>query len=383
VTTSPRSLGRLAAILVAVVAAGAIRWGAVQRLPPDFDELDYLPAAYRYAERMEPGRWGEIPAVTDNPEHPPLVKLGFGAALRASGAPEPDLQALRVGRPLPEEARPAFTATRTLSAVAGTLQVLLVALASPLGGLWLALDTYHAKYSAQAYLEAIPGLFALLALLLFERATPRREPGSLAIGHPAPSTPPLLASAALLGLSAAGKYPYGLVVGLALLPFVLARLRRRGRLLAAWAGVALLAFLAADPALWPDPAGRLWGSFTHHLAYPESQDVQRAGLPWWFPLFWLTRPAPATWHPGVFPVPWLDHLLLLGALLGVPVAWRERPVWLAWGAVALLVLLLWPVKWPQYTLLARVPFAAMAGWGLSAAWARGRRRRPDPRPLLP
>jgi hypothetical protein len=376
VTRSPRPTARLLLALLAVAVAAAVRWRAVERLPPDYDELDYIPCGYLYAERMAPGRWGEIPEVSRNREHPPLVKLCFAVALKASGAPEPDAQALEVGRPMPPEARPAFTVTRALSAVAGTLQVALVALLTPVGGLWLALDTYHAKYSAQAYLEALPGLLALLALLLFERATPRPERDLLAPHRPRVRPGSLLASSALLGLAAAGKYPYGVVIGLALLPLLVLRLRSRPRLLAAYAAVTALAFLAADPALWPDPLGRLWASIGYHWAYPSSENVRRAGLPWWWQLHWLTRPAPASWHPGVFPVPWLDYALLPAALLGVPRAWRERPAWLSWAAVAMLFLLVWPVKWPQYTLLARVPLAAMAGWGLEAVVARWRGARP-------
>jgi hypothetical protein len=55
---------------------------AVERLEPDFDEIPYLIAAYRDAERMEPGRWGEILDVTENQEHPPLVKLAYGVAVK-------------------------------------------------------------------------------------------------------------------------------------------------------------------------------------------------------------------------------------------------------------------------------------------------------------
>jgi 4-amino-4-deoxy-L-arabinose transferase-like glycosyltransferase len=59
-------------------------------------------------------------------------------------------------------------------------------------------------------------------------------------------------------------------------------------------------------------------------------------------------------------------LLLPAAALGVPYAARHRPVWLAWAAVGLLFLLVWPTKWPQYTLLARPPLTVLAGLGLVA-----------------
>jgi hypothetical protein len=372
-TETTRRPLRSAVIVAALVAAAALRARAVHQLPPDFDEFDYIPIGYLYAERMTPGRWGEIPEVRRNAEHPALVKLLHGVALKVTGAPEPDFSKLGVGRPLGEDARPAFTATRSLSAVAGSLQVLLVALVSPVGGLWLAADTYHTKYSAEAMLEAIPGLFALMAVLLFERATRPRAPEGPR--DPARTSVPLLmASAVTLGLSAAGKYPYPLVVGLALLPFLVARLRSRPALLASYFAAALAVFVMADPMLWPDPLGRLTDSLAYHWRYQSSEHVVKSALPWWWQFHWLTRPEPATWHPGVFPVPWLDYAILAGGLLGVTETLRRRPIWLAWAVVALLFLLVWPTKWPQYTLVARVPLAAMAGLGLERLWDRTRRR---------
>jgi hypothetical protein len=81
----------------------------------------------------------------------------------------------------------------------------------------------------------------------------------------------------------------------------------------------------------------------------------------------------------VFPLGWLDVVLLPAAALGVPYAARHRPVWLAWALVGLLVLLAWPAKWPQYTLLVRPPLTVLAGLGLVAVKERvfgGRRLDP-------
>ena len=56
------------------------------------------------------------------------------------------------------------------------------------------------------------------------------------------------------------------------------------------------------------------------------------------------------------------------------VATRRRPVWAVWTIAGLAFLLAWPTKWPQYTLVVRVPLAAMAGMGLDALWERERWR---------
>jgi hypothetical protein len=366
VSRRPAPVTALLIGLLAVVAAAWVRGAAVQQLPSDFDEYAYLPAGFRYAERMVPGRWSEIPQVTANSEHPALVKLAYGAVLAKTGAVEPEWDRVPVAKPVPAFAEPAFRGPRTFSAVTGVLQVLLEALVSPLGALWLAFDTYHAKYTAQAYLEGLPGLFAILAVLLFERAVRQRQPHGLVPPPPSLSPLPLLGAALMIGLATAGKYTYGVLLGLAFLPFLLQRGKGRPWLLAGAAAVALLAFLAADPSLWPDPIDRLWNSAAYHFQYTQTAHVKKSALPWWYQLYYLTRSAPARWHPGVFPFGWLDMLLLPAAALGVPYAARHRPVWLAWAIVGLLVLLVWPTKWPQYTLLVRPPLTVLAGLGLVA-----------------
>jgi len=160
------------------------------------------------------------------------------------------------------------------------------------------------------------------------------------------------------------------VAGLTMAPFLLARARGRPGLLLAFAALALGTFVAADPALWPDPLGRAWSTVAYHVHYAGTEHVKNSGYPWWQPLAWLSVPYPARWHRGVFLVPWLDHALLAAAVLSAGVAWRERPVWVAWGGVGLAFLLLWPTKWPQYTLLFRAPLCGCAGLGAAALWKR-------------
>jgi hypothetical protein len=355
--------------------AALVRWTAVRDLPPDFDELVYIPVGFHYAERMAPGRWWEIPGFTENPEHPPLVKIGFGAALRMAGAPEPDWSTLKVGKPLPPESAPAFRAARRFSAAAGVLQVALAALVVPAGGLWLALDTYHVKYSAEAMLEGVAGLFALLAVLFLERAIRRREGTGLLRETQGTGLGWLLASAAALALATSSKYAFGLVVGLALLPFLLRHTRGRPGLRALYAAIVLLVFLATDPALWHDPLGRLGRSVGFHFAYAFGDHVTEVGYPWWQPLAWLSVPYPDRWHPGVFKVAFLDRLILVAAVLSAPAALRRRPVFLAWAAVGLVFVMLWPTRWPQYTMLFRPALAVCAGIGLSTIWERVTRGR--------
>ena len=355
----PKRVLALVLLLLAVLAATWQRARAIERLPPDFDERVYLPVAYRYAEMMAGGRWGEVAAYRENFEHPPLVKLLFAAELLASGTPEPEWKKARVGRPIPEDAVPAFRRTRWLSGVTGILQVALTGGVHPVGALLLAFDSYHVKYTSQAYLEGVPGLFAILAVLAFERA--RRGTGQ--------GTPfrlgPLALSGVLLGLTAAGKYPYAMVVGLAFLPFLAWYGRVSGRVWAALVLPAMGSFLLAQPALWPNPPGLLWESLTFHWHYSHSEHVVRSALPWYQPLYHLTHATPTQWHRDVFATGANAWVLLPLAAIGARSTWRERPVWAVWTAVALVFLVLWPTKWAQYLLLVLPPLSVCAGMGVS------------------
>jgi hypothetical protein len=242
-----------------VALAGWQRARAVERLPPDYDELVYLPIAHRYAALLSESRTGEVLASRENPEHPPLVKLIFAGQLLATGAPEPDWSQLQVGAPLPAEARRSFRVTRTVSAVAGVAQVAVLAAVHPVAALIVAVEPYHAKYTSQAYLEAVPGLFALLALLAFQRAG-RRQGGGAQAGPGSLSRPWLMVAGVLLGVAAAGEYPSGLVVGLVMLAVLPGLTLRHGRRdIVAWALLAastLGAFVLFDPALWHDSLHR-------------------------------------------------------------------------------------------------------------------------------
>jgi chromate transport protein ChrA len=239
-------------------------------------------------------------------------------------------------------------------------QLAVVAAVAPAAALLLAVEPYHAKYTAQAYLEAIPGLFALLAVALFERSMARRD-------RPFPRRPELWWSAAALGLATAGKYPYGVVVALAVAPFLVKCAPRQGWLWVAYFEVAGIAFALADPFLWPDPARRLLDSVGFHWSYSHSEHVVRAGMPWYQPLWYLTHAEPMRWHRGVFLTGVTAWVLLPLAVIGAPAAARRRPLWAAWAAAGMLFLFAWPTKWPQYLLLVLPALCTCAAHALETA----------------
>ncbi|HEY7159737.1 MAG TPA: hypothetical protein VH815_00695 [Acidobacteriota bacterium] len=358
---APNNKYLIFAILIAAFA-GFYRMRTVTLLPPDFDELVYLPAAFHYQEMIANSKWKEIINYQENMEHPPLNKLLFAIDLGIINPKEPNWDNLNVGKSIPPEDHPAFFGPRRISAIGGTFQVLITALIHPIAGILMALNTYHTKYTAQVYLEGIPGLMAVLAVFLFELGETRWRL--------------LFPSAVALGLAAAGKYLYGFV-GFVLLAFLIRRTRSlKSSLL--YSGVAIAAFLLADPFLWPNPAGRLWDSLTFHWRFAHSEHVVSAGLPWYAPFYYLLHAEPTKWHRDVFITGSADILILPLSFFGIRRAIHERPIWVAWAAFGLIFLTLWPTKWPQYILFVLPPLAVCAGIGVEQIvnfiWKKFRKR---------
>jgi len=316
-------------ILVTIVLlALLLRGWAVMRLPLDFDEPTYLEAATDYATALRAGDWNRIVDYEGNREHPALVKLLYGLVVLALGQEGGTLVVLLVAR--------------ALSAVLGTLAVLVLALFDPLAGGLLAVHTLAIKYTSQVYLEALPHLASLGAVLALSRlparsAKPTRGPW-------------FWLSALALGVTAAGKLNY-LPVLFPIAYLALWEKRLRWHELLLYGAAALAVFWLLNPTLWHDPLGRLADSLFFHVRYSQGAEVQVAAYPWYQPLYWLSRSGPSIWHPTVFFYFALDGLIFFLALAGLYWEWRERR-WVAiWIATSIAVLLLWPTKWPQYTLV--------------------------------
>jgi ABC-type sugar transport system permease subunit len=148
-----------------------------------------------------------------------------------------------------------------------------------------------------------------------------------------------------------------------------------------WGLLALVAAVAVDPFLWPDPVNRLQSSVLFNTDFAQSEHVRSAGYPLWQPFVWLSMSVP--WHPGVFLVA-LDVAITVLALVGFPRLWRERSVFAVWLVAGLGFLLLWPTKWPQYTLVLTAPLCLAAAVGFRAgvweplvAWFRSRAKGRD------
>ncbi len=328
------------ALIVAIVLFGfSLRFWAALQLPVDADEPVYMQAAYDYSRMIRAGDWGSILEYRQNAEHPPLVKLLYSLPILALPPYAGWADGLLLGR--------------LVSVVFGSLAVLLLALIDPLAGALLAIQTMTVKYTAETYLEAVPLFASLAAILALLRSRTSRGPL-------------VWLSAAALGLLAASKYSYFPILFVVGFLFVFEKKypwRRLLYYLLAATGV----FFVLDPALWLNPIGNLVSSLAFHSQYAQGAHVAQVGYPWYQPLLWISKSWPNEWHPAVFFFFSADGIICILALVGLALNWFQRRWVVVWFGLSILFLLLWPTKWPQYTLVLTPALCLAASTALAAA----------------
>ena len=347
--------------LAVIGLAWAVRWHALTTLNIDYDEDDYLRAGQEYAHLIRTKNWSGFMTTNYRPEHPPLAKIMVGLSIL--GQPEPvNLVPDRPSTASPNNYLPRnqLKSARIVNAIFGTLTVGLLALIDPVAGALLAIHSFTVKYVSQIMLEALPAFLSLGSVLAYLQTKKRK---SSQIGW-------MILSAISLGLTAASKYLY-CVAGIAILiDWVLTsvkehRFKKDLRLILSWGFLSVLVFLAADPYLWPAPISRLKESVFFHSVYSSSaEEVLKAGYPMWQPFYWLFS-TPKIWQSNAIWIA-LDPLITILAFFGIRKQWQKRPVMIIWLAVALLFLLIWPTKWPQYIVILTAPLCLTASTGLSA-----------------
>lgn len=351
---------RILAIVAVLFIAWALRANAVQKLSIDYDEDDYMRAAQEYAHLIRTSSWSGFLETNYRTEHPPLAKIVIGLSFLT--APEEKLVADRPTTSEPNKylPRPLVKAGRTTNAVFGWLTVALLAIINPLAGLALATHTFTIKYVSQIMLEALPALMSFSMVLTYLQFKKNRKTGWL------------ITSAIFLGLTAASKYLY-CVIGIAILVDWFMDAKDRDEVkpffkqALLWGFLGVIIFFAADPFLWADPIQRLRESVFYHAGYSTTAaEVQSANFPFWQPLNWLVF-SPSVWHPDVFKFS-PDFIIAVLAVFGLSRLWKKERLYVLWLGFALLFLLFWPTKWPQYILTLTVPLSLSAAEGLAEIW---------------
>lgn len=362
---------KITAVLAITLLGLGLRYYAASTLRVDVDEPTYLRAAVNYAAYLRQGTWKWLIYYNYNSEHPAFYKIVYGAAeLVQPPIPSPEKPRIRPTEPIQSAPSRLWILTgRYTSAAFSTLAVLALAAANPLAGLFLAVQTLGIKYTSSFYLEGLPFLTSLLAALAYQAWFRRiNRPGPV----PRQTHIWLLLSAGFVGMTAASKYVY-LVVGLAIaVHYAIHAVKNRfprqyTGLVAVWLLAALLSFYVFDPYLWKHPIENLLHSLTYFVNYTGSRYVVKASYPVYQPLLWLFKSYPDhfPYDRGSFVVN-LDVPISVLAALGAFWLFKKNSFFFTWLVVALAVLLAWPTKWPQYTVMILPPLCWSASEG--AAW---------------
>ncbi len=329
-------------ILSVVVVGFLLRVWAAWQLPVDFDEPTYLDAGYKYAQMIQAGDINAIIDYNGSSEHPPLVKIIYGLTFLVLGRGALWDQALFL--------------SRMVSVVFGTLAVLVITLVDPWAGGFMAVQTLLVKYTSQAYLEALPLLAGLLAIFLLRRSSSTRDRW-------------FILSAIALGITGAGKYSYFPIIFVILFIMIWEKHLRIGNIFL-YLVISGLTFFAFDPYLWHDPIQRLVQSLSFHAQYAQGTHVQEVGYPWYQPFLWVSRSWGFVWHTEVFFYLGIDGLIFLLALPGIWLEWKSKRFIVIWIVTSMLVLLFWPTKWPQYTLVVLPAFCMAASTAVKVGYQK-------------
>jgi hypothetical protein len=350
---------------------------SVYNFPLGWDEGTYSRAAMRYSEKVLTFNWDEIPSILYNHEHPAFVKLMFSIPVSLDGRESFS----RFGwdtlnnASLAKEDYTIFTG-RMVSAVFSLWTVQAVCyLIHPLAGFLLMIDSLAAEYGAQARLEAIPMLFSFLSIWFFNEFLK-----SWQVKNTRKTKWNLCSSAIFLGLTAASKVIYCVIVFAMMLVMLETLIRDRTRwkqmgiAMTSMAVLSLLSFYIFNPSIWYAPVDRLNMMLSFHEQYQEKADEI---YPVWQPVAWVTRSvahqsgryfekSPLAKAPQHFFFS-CDELIFLLACLGAADLFRKQRIFVYWFIFGMIFLFLWGTKWEQYACVVVVPICIAAYWGARRA----------------
>jgi len=345
---------RYLVILLIVGAGFLLRFDLHQTSPPNYDEDNYLSAAASFRTIWQQGDWDALSNVTNNEEHPPLVKILYSFSLD-----DADIRNI----PIESEIRPgsrnnlpqkSLHASRLQSVIFGTFTILITSFINPLAGAFLAVQSIHVNFTSLAYLDALPTFASAV----------------LAWGYTSSLAPAnrhwFGISGAALGVAVAAKYPFALI-GVILVAHALYYQTKTWRELLLWGIMAACVFYLLNPYIWADPIGRTSHQLQFHQSYAQNIQDQ-------VPI--VTRPftqliSPQDHLPDAIYAPiWniSDGLIFILALLGMWMLMRKQSFYGWWMLGGLLFLMMWNTQWIQHKMMILVPYTISAAYGFQWIW---------------
>jgi hypothetical protein len=317
----------------------------------DFDEPIYYSTGIDLAECLLRGNIACLATYNRNIEHPFFAKILYGLTIIFSG---------KIGSSMYE----GIMYARNLNIYLSSITVFVLTLISPFSGILFAGEPLAIKYGLEVYLDGIATLFVTLSylpLVIGDSLRPRN----------------ILLSAIFSGLAIATKYtaiPALLPIPIYLFMKSFISVEKRGRSISlsirpdknyivygfTWLVLSAIIFYIADPSIWfdlgkPLTETRLYHSLIFHEEYAMKTSMEKP-LPTLQQFLWIINHSAEKWHPGVFIIDTGVIILILG-FLGLPLTIIRKPLIGYWIISYTLFLIIWPVKWPQYTLLLTAPLS--------------------------
>lgn len=325
---------KIIVILAIAVLALLLRLHAAERLGIDKDENLYMSIGEVYKDNFSNLKINEIINTTENIEHPQLAKMLFGTSM---------LIAEKIGIPT-TTTKDKLRVMRIVSVLFAVINVIVISILNPLAGLLMAVTSWHIKYSSEVYLDSVATGFASLAILFY--IVSRGKIGKY-----------FVLSAAFIGMGIASKY-ITITTAITIFIFIIMDSEKKMKKIAIFTGIAIAAFLLFDPILWYDTVYRIKTSVFFHADFTQSAIVKSADFPFYQQLVWFIKGASSA-RNAFFIKP--DLFLLITGLAGIPFLLKKNRLLGVWLLVNLIFLLIYPTKWPQYTMILIPPLALASG----------------------
>ncbi len=313
----------------------------------DFDEPVYSRAGVEIGECIYHGNLSCLMNYRYNYEHPMLGKIIYGLFI----AGEKDL-------------REAVEKARQVNIYLSTLTIPILYTIDPLASILVGGEALTTKYSCEAYLDSMATLFTLLAYIpLYRRYSWKR----------------ILLSSIFAGMALATKYivvPALIPIPIYILLKTFFKTHRKGNkiviieefsyknilYLLLWITVLGIIFYISNPYIWSDPGKplqetMLYRSIFFHQKYMV-ETSSKVEMPMYQQILWYLEGVVHKWNPSII----LDtgYIIIILGYLGLPITLYRKPLFGGWLVSYTLFLLLWMVKWPQYTLLLTIPLSISA-----------------------
>ena len=322
----------LSILLILLLISVSISLYFVEKQGTYFDEPLYVQAGDRFNSYIQEGNYSKIIHEDLNPEHPSFIKFFYGGLFYIFDVDS-------------EEDR--IYIARLSSVFFSSIIIVLLYFINPFASIFFILNKWSHSFAALAMFEMGYVLFALLGVFFLNKALKDTNFRFL------------LLSGVFFGLGMASKYLTAVII-IASLPFIFKNKFKDTHNLM-FLVVLVLSFFIFNPVIWDNPIIEVKDSLLFHEGYSTSEENDV--FPWYQNISYLySRPND---YNSLYGIEFYPIFFIIG-LLGLPFLFKENRIIFSWFCFAIIFLLLYPVRWVQYSFIAIVPMCVSSGYLISA-----------------